>query len=68
MAICDCVAFFECVSSESAVILPLPFVVAGTGAGLMTGFSAGGALTFVVWFSDAVDGCFVMAVVFKFVI
>jgi hypothetical protein len=63
-----CAIFFDWVSSDSAVILPLPFVEEGTGAGLMTGFSAGGALAFVVWFSDVVDGFFAMAVVFEFVI
>jgi hypothetical protein len=63
------VAFFDCVDSESAVILPLPFAEAGAGAGagLMTGFSAGGTLVFVVWFSDAVDGCFFMVVAFEVV-
>lgn len=38
------------------------------GAGLTKDFSAGGALTVVVWFSDVVDGCFVTVVVFEFAI
>lgn len=34
----------------------------------MIGFSTGGTLKFVAWLSDVVDGCFVMVVVFEFVI
>lgn len=67
-AVCDCLAFFDCLSPGSAVILLLPLLEAGIGAGLTTDFSAGRALTVVGWFSDVVDGCFVTVVVFEFAI